>query len=80
MDHLKNTKLFSLLSDASPVTNKEMQSAYESFIDQAVILNQSESDYTKIFRILSFTRIEFDSLRVSSLYGQGEKCLEIRLP
>lgn len=67
-------ELFSLLSEPSQVTNEEMQSAYEDFVTQIVILNQSESDYSKLFRILNLSRIEFDSLGSSSLYGQGKKC------
>nr|WP_229058713.1 hypothetical protein [uncultured Parabacteroides sp.] len=79
MNELSNTKLIGLLSDASLVTNEEMHNAYEDFIGQVSAINQPETDYPKIFRILNFTRIEFDSLGSSSLYGQGEKCLKIHL-
>nr|WP_282918734.1 hypothetical protein [Porphyromonas macacae] len=79
MNDLLRVKLIGLLSDASQVTNKEMQIAYEDFVEQVSTLSQSETDYPKVFRILNYTRIELDSLESSSLYGQGEKCPEICL-
>ena len=79
MNELLKTKLISLLSDASQVVNEEMQNAYGCFMKQVRTVSQSEKDFSAVFRTLNFTRIEFDSLGSSSLYGQGKKCLEIRL-
>lgn len=80
MNDYLQTRLFSLLSEPSQeVTNKEMQNAYEDFVEQMSAFNHSETDCLKAFRILNFTRIEFDSLGSSSLYGQGKKCPEISL-
>lgn len=67
-------ELFRLLSEPSQVTNEEMQNAYEDFVTQVLILSQSECDYSKNFRILNLSRIEFDSLGSLPLYGQGKKC------
>lgn len=66
-------KLFSLLSDASQVTNEEMQNAYEHFMEQITSVSQSEQSYPEIFRILNIARIEFDSLESSPLYELGKK-------
>ncbi len=66
-------KLFSLLSDASQVTNEEMQNAYERFMEQITSVSQSEQSYPEIFRILNIARIEFDSLESSPLYELGKK-------
>ncbi len=74
MNDFSKTKLFSLLSEPSQVTNKEMQSAYEDFIAQIINLNQSEVNLAEAFRNLNFTRIEFDVLGALPFYGQGGKC------
>lgn len=65
-------ELFRLLSDASQVTNEEMQNAYKCFMEQIIAVCQSEQSYHDIFRMLNITRIEFDSLE-SSLYELGKK-------
>lgn len=76
MNDYLQMRLFCLLAEPSrEVTNEEMQIAYEDFVAQVSILNHSETNCSKAFRILNFTRIEFDSLGSSSLYGQGKKCL-----
>lgn len=77
MKQLLNLELFNLLINFSPkITNHEMQFAYESFVKEVLILNQSEADYSIVFRSLSMTRIEFQSLQTQILYEQGGKCLE----
>ncbi|EGK00205.1 hypothetical protein [Dysgonomonas gadei] len=74
MNDLKQLRLFTLLCESSlKVEKQEMKCAYDSFLAEIEKLNQSESDYSKIFRILNLTRIEFDSLGSSSFYGQGGK-------
>lgn len=77
MNELLKTKLFCLLSEPSQVTNGEIQSAYDDFVAHMSTLSQSEVDASKIFRILNFTRIEFDFIGTSHRYEQGEKCFEI---
>lgn len=79
MNELLRTRLFGLLAEPSQVTNEEMQNAYESFMEQLVIVSQCEQDFSKVFRMLNLSRIEFDSVGSSSLYGQGKKCPEIYL-
>ncbi|MCC8145937.1 MAG: hypothetical protein LIO93_05750 [Bacteroidales bacterium] len=74
MNELLKTKLFSLLSESSQVTNKEMQNAYDDFVEQVKTLNQSETDHLEVFRALSTTRIEIIFLDSYHQYGQGEKC------
>lgn len=78
MNELLRGRLFNLLSESSQqVTNKEMQSAYECFMEQVKAVSQS--DYSKGFRILNITRIELVFLKSLNQYGQGEKCPEICL-
>lgn len=76
MYNLSKMRMFRLLSEPSQVTNEEMKNAYEDFVEQVSTLSQSEIDYSKVFRILSFTRIEFNSLGSSSLYGQEKNVLK----
>ena len=80
MNDLLKERLFGLLAEPSQeVTNKEMQNAYEDFVTQVKNLSYTETEHLDVFRTLNHTRIEFDSLGLSPLYGQGEKCPEIRL-
>lgn len=79
MDKIINTKLFSLLTETSPVTNEEIQNAYGCFTEHMKAVSQSEINHSELFRTLNLTRIEFDSLGSSPLYGQGGKCPEICL-
>lgn len=80
MNELLEERLFYLLSEPSQdVTNEEIQNAYGCFMKQIKAVSQSENDCSEIFRMLNLTRIEFDSLESSPLYGQGEKCPEICL-
>lgn len=76
MNELLAERLLSLLTDLSQVTNDQMQSAYDCFVKQIQLVNQSESNYEKTFRMLSVTRVELVSLR--SLYQdeQEKKCTE----
>lgn len=60
-------KLFRLLSDASQVTNEEMQDAYTHFMELVKTISQSKQSYSEIFRMLSITRIELDFLGTSPL-------------
>lgn len=74
-----NLKLFSLLADASQVTNEEMQSAYGQFTAHIEAVSNSD-DYTSVFRMLNVSRIEMAHLQTVYRYEQGEKCPEICLP
>lgn len=75
MNDLLSIKLFNLLAENSPkVSNTEMQQAYEIFVKQVETLNQPETDFKTIFRILNITRIEFRTLQLQILCEQGEKC------
>ncbi len=76
MNDLSKTKLFSLLSEPSQVTNEEMQNAYEEFLSQLTTFNQSEMNLTEAFRKLNLSRIEFGAMGALPFYGQGEKCLQ----
>ncbi len=80
MNELSRERLISLLSDASQVTNEEMQSAYGCFTEQVKTVSQSEQNYSEIFRMLNTTRIELAFLKSLYRYGLGEKCPEICLP
>ena len=74
MNELLKTKFISLLTDASQVTNKEMQNAYGCFMEQIKVVSQSESSCSEIFRMLNITRIELVFLQSLHRYEQGEKC------
>lgn len=79
MHKIINTKLFSLLSDTSPVTNQEMENAYGCFTEQMKTVSQSEIFFPEIYRMLNDTRIELVFLQSLYRYEQGKKCLEICL-
>lgn len=80
MNVLLKTRLFSIMSESSQVTNEEIQNAYGSFMEQVEIVSQSEKDNLKIFQMLNITRIELLFLESLNRYEQGEKCPEICLP
>lgn len=80
MDILCNMEFFCLLIDNSnQVTKNQLAKAYAEFIEKTKMMNQPEVDYSIIFRTLSLTRIEFQSLQTQILYEQGEKCPKISL-
>lgn len=75
MNNLFKTELFYFLGNSMTiVTNHEMQHAYEIFVTEVVVLNQSEVDYKTVFRSLNLTRVELQSLQTQVLYEQGKKC------
>jgi len=76
MNDLLKTEFFSLLAESSlaTATNHEMRQAYETFLKEVETLNQSETDFKTIFRILNITRIKFRTLQLQILCEQGEKC------
>lgn len=75
MDQLAKPELFYLLEESRlTATNHEMQQAYETFVKELETLNQPETDYPTIFRILNITRIEFRTLQAQNLCEQGKKC------
>lgn len=74
MYNFMKMRIFSVLSESSPVTNEEMQHAYEAFMKDILTLNQSETDYQTVFRSLNLTRIELQALQTQILYEQGKKC------
>lgn len=74
MNDLLQSRMFGLLSETSQeVTNKEMQNAYDEFVEQIRTVS-NENDYSTTYRILAATRIEIASLETTPLYGQGGKC------
>lgn len=79
MNDLLKTRMFSLLSEPSPVTNEEMQSAYGCFMKQVRIVSESEQNYSEIYRILNITRIELLFIESLYRYEQGKKCPKICL-
>lgn len=79
MNELLNTRLFSLLSEPSQVTNQEMENAYGCFMEQLRTVCQSEADYSEVFRILNITRIEVTFLKSLYRCRQRKKCPEISL-
>lgn len=74
MNDLKELRLFTLLCETSQeIPNEVMKSAYENFVEQ-IVPNQSETEYSVVFRRLNLTRIEFKTLQTEILYEQGKKC------
>lgn len=74
------TKLFSLLSDTSPVTNEEIENAYVRFTENMKAVSQSENDYSELFRTLNITRVELVFLQSFYRHEEGKKCPKINLP
>lgn len=62
MNDLATKKLFRLLSGSSQVEISVIHDAYDSFVGQITDMNNTESDYSKVFRFLNHSFIEFDSL------------------
>ena len=62
MNDLANKKFFRLLSGSSQVETSVIQDAYESYVEQITAMCNTESDYSKVFRFLNHSFIEFDSL------------------
>lgn len=79
MNGLLKTKFFGLLTEPSEVTNFEMENAYECFMKGVETISQSETDYSKTFRMLNYTRIELVFIEPLHRYEQGKKCPEICL-
>ena len=77
MNNFKRTNFFILLTvNSQEGANEEMENAYAGFLKEIKILNQSEIDYSNVYRELNLTRIEFVFLRSYIQYEQGEKCLK----
>lgn len=80
MNDFTRTKFFILLTgNSQEVANEEMGNAYVGFLKEINILNQSEIDYSNVYRELNLTRIEFVFLQSYIQYEQGKKCLKISL-
>lgn len=79
MHKIIKLKLFSLLSDSSPVTNQEMENAYGCFTEHMRTIGKSENDYSEVFRKLNIARVELVLLQSSYQHEEGEKCPEIYL-
>jgi hypothetical protein len=73
MSKIINTKLFSLLANASPVTNQEIENAYGHFTEHMRTASQSEGNYSEVFRMLNITRVELAFLQSSYRHEEGEK-------
>ena len=79
MNELLRERLICLLSEPTQVTNKEMQCAYGCFMKRVEAVNQSERDYSIIYRTLNATRIELVAVQALHRYEQGEKCPKVCL-
>ncbi len=79
MNELLRQRLFSLLSESSPVTKQEIENAYGCFMEQVGTVSQSEQNYSEIFRMLNNTRIELVFIESIYRYEQGKKCPKICL-
>ena len=71
MKDLLNMKYFRLLSEPSQVSTKEIQTAYEAFVKRVTEMTQSDSDYSKVFRLLNHLHIDLDSLMALPLFESG---------
>lgn len=80
MENIRNLKLFRLLTDASVMTNQEIENAYGCFMEHMKTVSQSETDYSEVYRMLNITRIELAFLQSLYRYEEGKKCPEICLP
>ncbi len=79
MNELSNTRLLTLLSEPSQVTNEEMHRAFECFMKRVETVSQSENGYSEIFRMLNITRVELVFIETLYRHEQGEKCPEVSL-
>lgn len=67
---LKSEIINLLINNREQVSNIEMESAYDRFVEEVRALNQPESDFQTVYRVLNLTRIEL----VSYQYEQEKKC------
>ncbi|HML65564.1 MAG TPA: hypothetical protein PKC55_12105 [Dysgonomonas sp.] len=74
MNNLLQSELCILLNATSLELTDKYQNAYVKFVEQLKSVNQPDKTYTTIYRMLSLTRIELQSLQIQPLYEQGEKC------
>lgn len=74
MNNLLQSELCILLNATSLELTDKYQNAYVKFVEQLKSVNQPDKTYTAIYRMLSLTRIELQSLQIQPLYEQGEKC------
>lgn len=79
MDELLKTRLFSLLSESSQVTNEQITNAYDCFMEKVKTISLSENNHSEIFRMLNITRIELVFIESLYRYEQGKKCPKICL-
>ena len=79
MNEIIKSELFSLLSDASPVTNEEIENAYGGFMAHIKAIGQSENNYSEVFRMLNITRVELTLLQSFYRHEEEKKCPEINL-
>lgn len=80
MNYFSKMMFFSLITKKlQEITNERIKNVYENLVTEVLTLNQSETDYSVVFRKLNLTRIEFQSLQAQILYEQGKKCPEISL-
>lgn len=72
MSKIINMKLFSLLSDTSPVTNQEIENAYGHFTEHMKAVSQSANDCSEVFRMLNNTRVELVLLHSFYRHEEGK--------
>lgn len=77
MNDLTRTKFFILLTrNSQEVANEEMRNAYVGLLKEINNLNQSEIDYSNVYRELNLTRIEFVYLQYTFNTSRGKNALK----
>lgn len=76
MNDLSNEKIYKFLSEPLQVSEQEIQLAYDAFIDQTTMVCMTEKDNSKVFRILHYQILMFESLQSSLLSESGGGRLE----
>lgn len=82
MRQLTKTTFFALVSNVSGIENSEeaeteLETAFDSFIEEVIALTESNQSYQSLFRILRYTRLHFQALRdaASATYEAKKKCV-----
>lgn len=65
MKRLINTRLFEVLTDNQHkhITTRELNAIIEDFVDQLILVCNSEEGYVSLFRTLNYTRIQLQTLQ-----------------
>lgn len=75
MKRLVDTRFIDILinNTLEQINSTEMKAIIEEFVDHVISICDSETDYTSLFRILNYTRIQLQTLQGRSIHQHKAK-------